>query len=117
MAYIHYEDLNVYKDALVLALLMHKLSLDFPKYEQFGGVADQLRRSSKSICANLAEGLSKQMSAADKAKFVWLTFCHELGYMPPDLTQKYRQEYQYISQMLYNLQKSFFNKPKALSHG
>ena len=30
---------------------LHRASLDFPKIEQYGGLADQMRRASKSVCA------------------------------------------------------------------
>jgi hypothetical protein len=49
------EDLEVFRCAYRLSLEIHKSSLEFPRIEQFA-LADQLRRASKSICANLAEG-------------------------------------------------------------
>jgi four helix bundle protein len=49
-------DLEVFRRAYGLSLDVHRVSLTFAKIEQFGGLADQLRRSSKSVCANLAEG-------------------------------------------------------------
>jgi four helix bundle protein len=54
------EDLDVFRRAYVISLDLHQASLKFPKIEQFGGLADQMRRASKSICANLAEGFGKQ---------------------------------------------------------
>ena len=48
-----FEDLEVFQRAYRLSLEVHKLSLGFPSIEQ-QGLADQLRRASKSICANLA---------------------------------------------------------------
>ena len=48
------EDLKVFRRAYRLSLEIHKSSLALPRTEQFA-LADQLRRSSKSICANLAE--------------------------------------------------------------
>ena len=49
------EDLDVFQRAYRLSLEVHRASLDFPRIEQFV-LADQVRRASKSICANLAEG-------------------------------------------------------------
>jgi hypothetical protein len=54
------EDLDVFRRAYAISLDLHQVSLKFPKIEQFGGLADQIRRASKSICANLAEGFGKQ---------------------------------------------------------
>ena len=48
------EDLDVFKRAYALSLELHRASLDFPKIEQYGGLADQLRRGSKSVCGLLA---------------------------------------------------------------
>ena len=58
-----FEDLEVFQRAYRLSLEVHKLSLGFPSIEQ-QGLADQLRRASKSICANLAEGFAKQRRSA-----------------------------------------------------
>ena len=49
------EDLEVFRRAYRLSLEVHRASLEFPRIEQFA-LADQVRRASKSICANLAEG-------------------------------------------------------------
>ena len=54
------EDLDVFRRAYSISLDLHLASLKFPKIEQFGGLADQIRRASQSICANLAEGFGKQ---------------------------------------------------------
>ena len=50
------EDLEVFKRSYRLSLELHRMSLTFPKTEQFGGLADQLRRSSKSVCGLIVEG-------------------------------------------------------------
>jgi four helix bundle protein len=61
-----FEDLEVFQRAYALSLIIHKVSLNFhkvllnfPRHEQFG-FAEQIRRASKSICANIAEGFGKQ---------------------------------------------------------
>jgi four helix bundle protein len=64
------EDLEVFRRAYRLSLELHKISLEFPRIEQFA-LADQLRRASKSICANLTEGFAKQShSAAEYRRYV-----------------------------------------------
>ncbi len=92
-----YDDLVVYQKAYVLSLEVHKKSLEFPKIEQFA-LADQVRRASKSICANIAEGFSKQrlsspefkrflgiaIGSSDEMK-VWLSYCRDLGYVAADV--------------------------------
>lgn len=117
MSLIDYEKLDVYRLAYDQAVILHELSQPFPKNEQFGGIADQIRRSSRSICANLAEGLSKQMSIPDKRRFiqmamgsaeetrVWLSFCGSFGYVPSEDVEELKANYLRITQMLYQLQK------------
>jgi four helix bundle protein len=119
MALLKYEDLAVYKRAFELALVIHAFTdKNFPKSELYGGMADQLRRSSKSICANLAEGLGKRMSIADKRRFiqialgsaeesrVWLAFAGRLKYGDNRHIEGFRREYEEISRMLYKLQEN-----------
>src|SRR5262249_38297613 len=47
-----FEDLDVFQRAYALSLAVHRASLAFPRVERFG-LAEQVRRASKSICANL----------------------------------------------------------------
>ena len=53
------EDLEVFRRAYRVSLEVHRVSLEFPRIEQLA-LADQIRRASKSICANLAEGFGRQ---------------------------------------------------------
>src|SRR5690242_21878083 len=65
-----FEDLDVFRRAYALSLEVHRTSLDFPRIEQFA-LADQVRRASKSICANLVEGFGKQrQSRSEFRRFV-----------------------------------------------
>ena len=110
-----FEDLEVYQRAYRLALELHKASLQFPKIEQFA-LADQVRRASKSVCANIAEGFARQRgSSADFHRFlvlalgssdemkVWLSFCADLGYLPPADAKRMRDEYAIVARMLHVL--------------
>ncbi len=108
-----FEDLEVFKRAYKVSLEIHKRTLEFPKYEQYGGLADQIRRASKGICANIAEGFSKQgYSAAEYKRFlqlatgscdevrVWLRYCVDLGYVEAEQSNLLQDEYQEIAKML-----------------
>ena len=65
-----FEDLEVFKRAYLVSLEIHKATLEFPQIEQYA-LADQLRRSSKGICANVAEGFGKQShSVAEFMRFI-----------------------------------------------
>ena len=110
-----FEDLEVYQRAYRLALELHKGSLKFPRIEQFA-LADQIRRASKSICANIAEGFARQRSSsADFHRFivlalgssdemkVWLSFCADLGYLPENDVRRLRDDYSIVARMLQGL--------------
>ena len=88
-----FEDLEVFKRAYRISLEVHRASLNFPAVEQ-RALADQVRRASKSICANLAEGVARQGRApADFRRFVaialgssdemrvWSRYYLDLGYV------------------------------------
>ncbi len=67
-----YEDLVVLQRADRVSLEDHRRSLVFPKIEQ-RALGDQVRRASKSICANIAEGFGKQrQSAAEFKRFLMM---------------------------------------------
>ena len=114
-----FENLEVFKRAYKVSLEIHKKSLEFPKIEQFG-LADQIRRASKSICANLAEGYGKQnhskvefkryitiaIGSSDEMR-VWIRYCLDLNYITDKEWQSWRDEYKQISKMLQGLHRSW----------
>ena len=116
-----FEELDVFQRAYRISLEVHQLSLTLPEHEQWG-LADQLRRTSKSICANIAEGFGKQrLSKAEFRRFVmiaigsademrvWSRYCLDLGYMSEETWQAWRDEYQVIAKMLQALHSSLSN--------
>ena len=107
------ENLQIYQMAFRLMIKIHKTSLRFPKIEQYGGVADQLRRSSKSIAANIVEGFGKQRFYKDEFKrmlvyaigscdetMLWIKTSKELGYISNELMQEYISEYKILVKKL-----------------
>ena len=109
------EDLEVFRRAYRVSLEVHRASLGLPQIEQFA-LADQLRRSSKSICANLAEGFAKQSySAAEYRRYLtvaigssdetqlWLRYCIDLGYIEEVMGRRWIVDYVEISKMLQGL--------------
>ena len=110
-----FEDLDVFQRAYRLSLDVHRKSLGFPSIEQ-RALGDQLRRASKSICANIAEGFAKQgRSAAEFKRYlpmamgssdemrVWVRYGLDLGYIDEPTWRHWRDEYQSISKMLQGL--------------
>lgn len=68
-----YRDLDIYKRAYTLAIDVHKMSMKLPKYELYEQ-GSQIRRSSKSIKDNIAEGYGRKRYKAEFIRF--LTFSH-----------------------------------------
>src|ERR1700730_9828084 len=61
------EDLEVFQRAYRISLDLHRASLAFPTIEQHG-LADQIRRASKSICGNIDEGFGKRRRSTAEFK-------------------------------------------------
>jgi four helix bundle protein len=62
-----YRDLEIFIESERLAIEVHNISLTFPKFELFEE-GSQLRRSSKSIPANIVEGYGRKRYKADLIK-------------------------------------------------
>src|SRR5262249_26775206 len=94
---------------------LHKATLGFPKIEHYA-LGDQLRRSTKSICANLAEGYARQQQSKTEFKrfialaigschevSVWLDYALDLQYIEQKLYDSWQSEYLLIHKMLVKL--------------
>ena len=112
---VSFEDLEVFQRAYRISLEIHRERLKFPPIEQ-RVLGDQLRRASKSICANVAEGYGRQKrSKAEFKRFlqmaigssdeirVWVRYALDLGYIEEAVWKRWRDEYQAISRMLQSL--------------
>lgn len=64
-----YRDLDIYKMAFNLAIQIHQVSLELPKFELYeqGG---QIRRSSKSVKDNIVEGYGRRRYKQDFIRFL-----------------------------------------------
>ena len=103
----HFRDLDVYKMAMEAALKIFELSKGFPLDEKYS-LTDQVRRSSRSVCANIAEGWRKRRypnafvsklsdTEAEAAETeVWLEFAVRCGYLDPAKAAGLEQEYEHI---------------------
>ena len=59
----HFRDLDVYQNALGTGLRISELTKRFPVEERYA-LTDQIRRSSRSVCANIAETWRKRRYTA-----------------------------------------------------
>lgn len=102
-----HEDLDVYRLAFDAAMEIFELSKRFPVEERYS-LTDQIRRSSRSVCANLAEAWRKhRYKAAFLAKLndceaeaaetqVWIKFAVKCGYLKGISGRKLYETYNQI---------------------
>ena len=87
-----HKELHVYQTAMDTAMQIFWRTKDFPSEEKYS-LVDQIRRSSRSVCANIAEGwrkrrykahfiskLSDAESEAEETR-VWIEFASRCGYI------------------------------------
>ncbi len=106
-----YRDLKVYQLAYKLAMEIFHESKSFPKEERYS-LTDQIRRSSRSVATNIAEGFRKRrypnmfvnkMADADSESAetqVWLDFARDCGYLPQERYGKLILGYEEVGKML-----------------
>ena len=68
-----YKDLDIYIMAYELAIKVHRMTLELPKYELYEQ-GSQVRRSSKSIKDNIVEGYGRKRYKDDFIRF--LVYAH-----------------------------------------
>jgi four helix bundle protein len=104
---VRHSDLDVYRRAFDTAMKIFHLTSHFPKGEQYS-LTDQVRRSSRSVCTNLAEGWRRRRYEADfihklslaeseaAETQVWLEFSVKCGYLEPDVGRGIYRDYDRI---------------------
>ena len=107
----HFRDLDVYKLALKAANETFEISKRFPPEEKYS-LTDQIRRSSRSVCANIAEAWRKRryvaafvnkLSDADAEAAEtqsWLDSALSCHYITPELYRHLDDEYDHICSQL-----------------
>jgi four helix bundle protein len=106
-----HKDLKVFQLAYKLAMQIYLESKRFPKEEAYS-MTDQIRRSSRSVTTNIAEGYRKrQYRNAFVSKLadadgectetqVWIDFARDCGYWSADLATQLTAGYEEIGRML-----------------
>lgn len=109
-----HQDLEVYRKALATAMEIFEISKDFPQEERYS-LTDQIRRSSRSVCANLAEAWRKRRykaafisklsdAEAEAAETqVWIEFSVKCGYLPRDKAKTLYQAYDEILRIIISM--------------
>ena len=106
-----HKDLRVYQASFQAAMAIYQLSKSFPSEEKFS-LTDQIRRSSRSVCANLSEAFRKRRypknfvsklsdcEAEAAETHVWLDFALACDYVTIEEYEKLYKEYDMIIGML-----------------
>jgi four helix bundle protein len=109
-----HRDLEVYKLGFDAAMGIFELTKEFPKAETYS-LTDQMRRSSRSVCSNIAEAwrkrryqaafVSKLSDAESEAAEtqVWLEFSLKCAYIDGAIARELYQTYDHILGKLVNM--------------
>ena len=110
----NYKDLIVYTKAYGLAMEIFFVSMEFPKEEKYS-LIDQIRRSSRSVTANLAEAWAKRrykkvfvnkltdcLGEANET-IVWLNYSKDCNYLLEEMFVKLRDECEEVCKMLISM--------------
>jgi len=107
MLITNYRELRVYQKAIDNAMEIFKITKSFGEAEKYSMV-DQIRKSSRSVCANIAEAWRKRRyKAAFIAKIndaeteacetqVWLEIAHKCGYISQQTLKQLDISYEQI---------------------
>ncbi len=116
MAIRTYRDLDVFREAYAAALDISKLTKSFPSFEQFE-LARAVRRSARSIPANIVEGWAKRQSVPEFKRYLqvaigscdevklWLEMSTDEGHASKETVQKLTDRFNRIGAMLSSLWK------------
>ena len=106
-----HRDLKVYQLAYRLAMEVFRVSRTFPEDERYS-LTSQIRRSSRGVAANLAEGYRKRQypnmfvsnmadcDAEATETLVWLDFARDCGYLSPENYKTLTGGYEEVGRML-----------------
>ena len=113
----HFRDLEVYRRAFDAAMRIFQLTKAFPVEEKYS-LVDQIRRASRSVCANTSEAWRKRRYiAVFKNKITdsmmeasetqcWLEFSLACHYIDQDKFDKLDDEYEQIIAMLNSMERN-----------
>lgn len=114
----HYSDLLIYKLAYKLAREVSQLVKSFPAEERYE-LGKQLKRSGRSIAANIVEGWAKRHSPAEFKRHLliaigecaetglWLEFSRDEGCAAQATCSKLQTEYSKLGLMIHRLWKAW----------
>jgi four helix bundle protein len=120
-----FRSLKVYRMAFALSMEIFEMTKGFPQQERYA-LTDQIRRASRSVCANIAEAYRKRQypshfsskasdADAEAAETsVWIDFAKACQYITESTYQKWIKKYDEVGRMLggmVNHPEKFLPKP------
>jgi four helix bundle protein len=109
-----HKELIVYQLAFKVSMEIFLITKSFPK-EEIYSLTSQIRQSSRSVCANIAEAFRKRRyekafiaklsdSEGESAETqVWLEYSYECGYLSEETSLRLFEEYENVIGMLVNM--------------
>ena len=109
-----FKDLKVYQESYALALVINKAILRLPNSEKYD-LVDQMRRASKSVPANTAEGYAKRLFEKEFKKYLFssigscnemvvhISFAKDLGFWKPDFCEELLKRYDILGKQFTKL--------------
>ena len=108
------KDLEVYRLSYSLSIEIHYLTFKFPKEEMYS-LTNQIRRSSRSVAANISEGFAKRyhenlfrhhlviaLGSLAETK-TWLEFARDFSYISDEKFHEFFEKYDLVSAKLFRL--------------
>jgi len=117
-----FRELKVYQKAFQLAMEIFEISKTFPKEEKYS-LTDQIRRSSRSVTSNIAEGWAKKIYikhfvskltdalGEEYETEVWLDYALKCKYISEQEHTNFISSYEEVSKMLH----AMINNPKKFA--
>lgn len=107
----NFKDLIVFQKAYKLAMQIFELSKTFPREEKYS-LIDQMRRSSRSVCANIAEAYRKRLypkyyiskltdsDGECSETIVWINFAKDCKYIIGEIVLQLEQAYEEVGRLI-----------------
>ena len=119
-----FKDLRVYQESYDLALIINKSILRLPNSEKYD-LVDQMRRASKSMPTNIAEGYAKRLSEKEFKRyllsaigsanemFVHISFAKDLGFWKSEFCEDLLKRYDVVGKQLTKLMQNWKSYPTS----
>jgi four helix bundle protein len=114
MANYNFKESTVYKKAFALAMEIFETSKSFPKEEKYS-LTDQVRRSSRSVCANLGEANRKKLypahfiskltdcDAENSETNVWIDFAFACSYINEETKNQLQLKSDEVGKLIHHM--------------